>query len=257
VPRSGSENVHRLSITSLRIADINYLFTTKLRRRPFRRNCRMQRQPVGKTTKPRRRDRGIAMQRRRLCFAALVGLTLTSAPFAQGAPLRGEPAKAGYYFVDFRARSGGVFGHTYVVYGKIDGRGRILNAHATGFYPRGQISQSVLSVALPMPSYVGLEPSDRGRPPSAIYRRYLHADAYARLVTTVESMRERRRPWHLLFYNCNAFTARIARSIGLRTPPTLELPNSFVHGLYAMNRAVGAPPARRPAAYAKRWRPAR
>ena len=194
------------------------------------------------------------MQRRRLCFAALVGLTLTSAPCAQGAPLRGEPAKADYYFVDFRARMGGVFGHTYVVYGKIGGRGRILSAHAAGFYPRGQISQTVLSVVLPMPSYVGLEPSDRGRPPSAIYRRYLHADTYARLATTVESTARTHPPWHLLFYNCNAFTAKIARSIGLRTPPTLELPNDFVHGLYAMNGAVEAPPARRPAASARRWK---
>jgi hypothetical protein len=191
------------------------------------------------------------MQRRRLCFAALVGLTLACASFAHAAPLRGEPAKPGHYFVDFRARKGGVFGHTYVVYGKIDGHGRILNARATGFYPRGQISQSVLSVVLPMPSYIGLEPSDRGRRPSAIYRRYLHADAYARLVGTVERMDRRRRPWHLLFNNCNAFTARIARSIGLRTPPTLELPNEFVQGLYAMNRAADAPPDGR-AAYAKR-----
>jgi hypothetical protein len=198
------------------------------------------------------------MQRRRLCFAALVGLTLTFAPCAQSAPLHGELApKAGYYFVDFRARKGGVFGHTYIVYGKIDGHGHILNARATGFYPRGEISQTVLSAVLPMPSYIGLEPSDRGRRPSAIYRRYLHAGAYMRLVTTVERMDKRHRPWHLLLNNCNAFTARIARSIGLRTPATLELPNDFVRRLYKMNRAVGAPPARRPAAYAKRWRTAR
>ena len=192
------------------------------------------------------------MHRRRLWLAALVGLTLASAPCAQGAPLGGVSAKADYYFVDFRARKGGVFGHTYVVYGKIDGRGRILNAHATGFYPRGEISQTVLSAVLPMPSYIGLEPSDRGRRPSAIYRRYLHADAYARLVTTVERMDRRRRPWHLVFNNCNAFTARIARSIGLRTPPTLELPNAFVRRLYTMNRAADAPAARRSAAYAGR-----
>ncbi len=171
----------------------------------------------------------------RLFFVGLVGLTLTSVTFAYGAPLRGEPAPAGYHFVDFRARTGGVFGHTYIVYGNIDDSGRILRARAAGFYPRGEISQSVLSALLPMPSYVGLEASDRSHRPSVIYRRYLNADAYARLVTTVESMRRMQPPWNLIFFNCNAFTAKVARSIGLRAPPTLELPNDFVRGLYAMN----------------------
>lgn len=182
----------------------------------------------------------ITLQRTRLCFAGLVGLTLTSATFAYAAPLRGELPPTTQHFVDFRARSGGIFGHTYVVYGNIDNRGHILRARAAGFYPRGELSQTVLSALLPMPSYVGLEPSDRNRLPSMIYRRRLNADAYARLVATVESLRKTPPAWHLFFFNCNAFTAKIARSIGLRAPPTLELPNDFVRGLYSMNKPIGA-----------------
>ena len=86
-----------------------------------------------------------------------------------------------------------------------------------------------------MPSYVGLELSDRGRPPSAVYRRYLNVRTYWHLVPMVEAMRKNPLLWHLLFFNCNAFTAEIARSIGLRAPLTLELPTDFVRDLYAMN----------------------
>jgi hypothetical protein len=156
-------------------------------------------------------------------------------PFACAAPLRGKPPPASYHFVDFRARSGGVFGHTYVVYGTIDNRGHILSARAAGFYPSGALSDSVLSAVLPMPGYVGLEPSDGNHPPSAIYRYYLNADSYERLVTVVASLREARPAWDLLLFNCNAFTAKVARSIGLRAPSSLKLPNNFIHGLYLMN----------------------
>jgi hypothetical protein len=179
------------------------------------------------------------MQCVRIFFTGLVGLTLTFVTLAYAAPLRGESPSTSNYFVDFRARSGGVVGHTYVVYGNIDSRGRILRARAAGFYPHGKFSESVLSALLPMPGYVGLEPSDRGRPPSVIYRRRMNADAYARFVTTVETLRKRQPVWHLLFFNCNTFTAKLARSIGLRAPPSLEFPNDFVRGLYSMNRPTG------------------
>ncbi len=168
------------------------------------------------------------------CLAGAIGLTLAS--IACAAPLRGEPQAASYHFVDFRARAGGALGHTYVVYGTIDNRGRIVTARAAGFYPSGAFSESVLSVLLPMPGYVGLEPSDGNRPPSSVYRRYLSADSYARLAATVERLRRTQHGWHLLLFNCNAFTARVARSIGLRVPSSLELPDDFIRGLYLMNR---------------------
>ncbi len=176
------------------------------------------------------------MQCVRLFFGGLVGLTLTSATLAYSAPSRGELPPASHHFVDFRARPGSPVGHTYVVYGNIDDRGRILTARAAGFYPHGTFSQSVLAALLPMPGYVGLEPSDRDRPPSMIYRQRLNADEYVHFVSKVESLRKTQPAWHLLFFNCNAFSGNLARSIGLRAPPSLELPNDFVRSLYSMNR---------------------
>ncbi len=160
-------------------------------------------------------------------------LALTS--FVGAAPLHAGVPAASYHFVDFRARSTGYVGHTYVVYGTIDDRGRIVTARAAGFYPRGALSESVFSTVLPMPSFVGLERSDRSDPPSAVFRLRLGASSYRRLVTTVERLRRRQPPWHLFFFNCNAFTASVARSIGLRVPSTLELPTDFISGLHSIN----------------------
>ncbi len=180
------------------------------------------------------------MQFARLWFTGLIGLTLTSATLTHAAPLRRESKSGSHHFVEFRARYSSVVGHTYVVYGKIDDRGRILKARAAGFYPRGVFSESVFAALLPLPGYVGSEPADHSHEPSAIYRRRLNASEYARLVNTVESLRKTQPVWDLLFFNCNAFTAEAARSIGLRVPSTLELPNDFVRDIYSMNRPTGA-----------------
>ena len=221
------------------IADVNHRLGCTLRRRSFRRNWRTARQNA--VQKNRCDGQGvIALQRARPWCAVLIGLALTSATYA--APLRDEPRSASHHFVDFRARSGGAAGHTYVIFGNIDDRGRILSARVAGFYPRGELSQSVFSVLMPMPGYIGSEPADRAVAPSAIYRRRLNADAYARLVTTVESLRKTQPTWRVLFFNCNAFAAETARSIGLRVPPTLEFPNEFVYGLYSMNRPTSVTP---------------
>ena len=97
--------------------------------------------------------------------------------------------------------------------------------------------------------FSSLEPSDGKHPPSAIYRYYLNARSYERLVGTVARMRKARPAWDLLFFNCNAFTAKVARSIGLRAPSSLILPNHFIRRLYLMNgppETRGAPQRQAP-----------
>jgi hypothetical protein len=173
------------------------------------------------------------MWRALACIVGLIGLTFAASAFAT--PLRAGSPSVSYHFVEFRARDG-LSGHTYVVYGKTDRRGRILMARAAGFFPSGALAESALTVFLPFPGQVGLQPADRRDPPSAIYRLYLDADAYARVVATVERFRKSKRAWHLLVFNCNAFVARVAQSFGLRVPTSLVLPNEFIRDLYLLNR---------------------
>jgi len=163
----------------------------------------------------------------------LIGLTFAAS--ASATPLRASGPSVSYHFVEFRARDG-LSGHTYVVYGKTDRRGRILMARAAGFFPDGELAETALTVFLPFPGEVGLQPADRRDPPTAIYRLYIDAGAYARLVATVNRFRKTKRAWHLLLFNCNAFVARVAQSIGLRVPTSLVLPNEFIRELYLLNR---------------------
>jgi hypothetical protein len=173
------------------------------------------------------------MRRALLYIVGLITLTF-AAPACATFSRAGGPSSS-HYFVEFRARDG-ISGHTYLVYGKIDGRGRILSARAGGFHPYGAFSETALTLILPFPGRVGLQPADRTDPPSAIYRLYLNADTYARLVSAVKRFRQMKSGWDLLFFNCNAFAGRMAQAIGLRVPSNLELPVDFVRDLYLLNR---------------------
>ena len=60
-------------------------------------------------------------------LAAAIGLAIlavTSSPMTVSAePTDVRPTDA-QYFIDFRSRAGYVFGHTYIVYGRLNTRGR-------------------------------------------------------------------------------------------------------------------------------------
>ena len=147
------------------------------------------------------------------------------------------------YAVEFRARPGGVFGHTYVVYGRLDGRGQLRQPRYTGIYPSGILSDSILVGVLVMPSLISVKARDRRLRPEMVYRREINAGAFARLAGEVRELRESRLFWNLIFYNCNSFAADVAMSMGLRVPSTLEVPKDFVRDLYVLNRRIRPRPA--------------
>lgn len=174
------------------------------------------------------------------CLIGILALAAVASAPAQAKRLRnGEPAH-GPYVVDFRARPGGVFGHTYVVYGRMDSRGRLLQPQYAGLYPGGPFSQTALLALLAVPGRVTVHSTDHERTPKMIYRRRLSPSAFAHLMHAVRTQRRTPQVWDLLLYNCNSFAAEIATAIGLHTPPTIEFPDDFVRDLYVMNRASRA-----------------
>ncbi|MGN6570359.1 MAG: hypothetical protein ACTHLO_02975 [Pseudolabrys sp.] len=146
---------------------------------------------------------------------------------------------ASRYVVEFRARDGGVFGHTYVAYGLTDRSGRLRYPHYAGFYPSGALSRTALLAVLVTPAKVGSEPWDRTKRTEIVYRRELSPRAYARLVRDVDDLSRIRPFWHLILYNCNSFAADVARWMGLQVPSTLQVPKDFVQQLYLLNRRDG------------------
>ena len=186
-------------------------------------------------------------------LVGLVALTTATSTLAHADRVPSDRSSSGHYVVDFRARPGGVFGHTYVVYGRMDGRGRIVRPTYAGLYPGGPFSQTALLAVLVVPGKVTTEPADHRHSARLIYRRRLTPAAYARLRYVVQTQRKTPQAWDLLLYNCNSFAAEVANAIGLRTPPTLEFPTDFVRDLYVMNRA--GPRAERHRTNARTQRP--
>ena len=176
------------------------------------------------------------MQRSRLRIAGIAGLLLFGASCAHATRLRDEPQRHAPYFVEFRARPGGAFGHTYVVYGEMDGRRGIRHVHFAGLYPSGPFSQSIFLAVLPTTAEIAAEPVDHTRRPDVAYRRELSAAAYDHMVAGIQTLKRSKPGWHLMLYNCNDFAADVARSIGLRVPSTLQPPDNFVRDLDRMNR---------------------
>lgn len=177
------------------------------------------------------------MRPAQLLIAGFIGLALTTSAFAQNAPRRrpADPAGQGGYFIDFRARSGGLLGHTFIVYGRMDARGRVVQERHAGLYPNDEYHESLWPAVWPVPAYVNFKKEDPRLTSTAEYRRRLSASEYAHLQDTLRYLRGQKR-WNLLFYNCNDFAVQVARELRLWTPPGgLIQPHIFVKSLRALN----------------------
>ena len=146
----------------------------------------------------------------------------------------GTAAAGTFGFIEFRARAGSALGHTLVAYGEATGR-EIHYRGSLGLYPQTDLADTPLSAILFLPGRVGRDPEDGKWRVRAVYRHYLSKKQYRDVVTTMQHARGRVHPWHLVVFNCNEFAARIAQSVGLRTPSTLQSPDSFVRDLAIVN----------------------
>ena len=150
------------------------------------------------------------------------------------APAQAQDAR-GRHFVDFRARPGALWGHTFIVYGRIDANGRAHEVGRAGLYPDDDHAGLIAGTLVPVNARVQAVPGDFSERPSAIYRRHLSDADYARLQAKLARMRGDERAWHLMLFNCNHFGIAIARELGLAAPPAVLVPNAWVRALAAMN----------------------
>jgi hypothetical protein len=139
------------------------------------------------------------------------------------------------YFVDFRARPGTLVGHTFIVYGRLNARGQLLDVRYAGIYPEDEHLGLVVGTVIPVRASVRGVAGDVKQSATIVYRRQLNATEFARLTAAVRRQRVTERHWHLLFYNCNDVAVEIAKSLGLYRPSPLLLPNAFVAALRALN----------------------
>ena len=173
-----------------------------------------------------------AWRRRRALVCAILALMTFAAP-ALAQPRAGRQAG---YFVDFRSRPAYLFGHSFIVYGRLDARGRPIDTRRAGIYPiDGQAGLIMGSVLLPVQASVRGVEDDYKERPSNIYRRRLSAAQYARLLRVVGGLKRSDREWNLLFKNCNDFTIEVAKGMDMTTPPSWLPPYYFVAGMRILN----------------------
>jgi hypothetical protein len=149
------------------------------------------------------------------------------------------------YFVEFRARSAASYGHMYVLFGQVNGRGEIVRSDIAGLHPAGDANNcencSVVSWTLGhflfVPSETGASDGDLEEKYVADrYRVMLDAAEYKRVSAYIKKLRAENPQWNALWRNCVSFGRDIAVFMGLKTPAFIWIePKSFVESLREMN----------------------
>lgn len=155
-------------------------------------------------------------------------------------------ATSAAYYIEFRAAEMGLYGHSYIAYGRLGPVGRPLTVDYADFHPAG--GELGLAVGHLVPVVAGMTP-DRdvlALPLTSAYRRRITAAEYRTLTAAVARARATPSVWNALAYNCNSFVGEMAQAIGLKSPSPLLFANAFVPALRDLNET--AAPVREPAA---------
>lgn len=147
-------------------------------------------------------------------------------------------APAGAYFVEFRARHALSYGHTFAMFGKLNGRGEIVSREVAGLHPAGDSPVPwVIGHFVPVQSETGPSDGDlEEKYVSARYRIVLSEAEYLRLEAFIKKLQANSPLWSAVAYNCNAFVADIAKFLGLTTPSsTLLYPAEYINKLRDLN----------------------
>jgi hypothetical protein len=178
--------------------------------------------------------RGAEVQRGKLSEPATASGTVTPAAFARASnAARGTLG----YFVEFRAAEIGVYGHSYIAYGRLNRSGRPTEIHYADFHPQGGFSGLALGHVVPVAGSFEPEQETLTLPLNAVYRRTLSAAQYAHLLSAIGAAKETHRVWSAEFYNCIHFIVDMAHAVDLKAPPVMLLSAPTVKLIAAMNES--------------------
>ncbi|MBB3390337.1 hypothetical protein FHT82_003100 [Rhizobium sp. BK275] len=146
-------------------------------------------------------------------------------------------SRSGRNFIEFRSRYALTYGHTYVVFGRADKNGNMINPEVAGLAPASPDPGAyVLGHFVPVPASTGATDGDlEEQYRSASWRVMLTDAEYNDTVAYIRKLQARSRLWEATVYNCNAFVADIAKHMGYKTPGIWMRPQQFVTNLREMN----------------------
>jgi hypothetical protein len=146
------------------------------------------------------------------------------------------------HFIEFRSRYALSYGHTYVVFGRVNEAGQAVNPEVAGLHPASTSEVPyVLGHFVPVPAETGESDGDlEEHYRSASWRVMLSQAEYGDVVAHIRKLQASTRLWQASVYNCNAFTGDIARSMGYRVPSKYLRPQQFITKLREMNTGPNA-----------------
>ena len=154
-----------------------------------------------------------------------------------GTPTAGATQATSGYFIEFRSRYALSYGHTYVIFGRVNKAGQMINPEVAGLAPASlDAGPYVLGHFVPVPAETGASDGDLEEAYRSASWRVMLTDAeYKEVVAYIRQLKAKSRVWQASVYNCNAFVADIAKSMGYKTPSIWLRPQQFVTKLRQMN----------------------
>lgn len=160
-------------------------------------------------------------------------------------PTVAKPAQYKPYFFEFRARSAASYGHMYVLYGQVNGRGEIVKSDIAGLHPAGDANDCencslapwILGHFIFVPSETGASDGDlEEKYVTARYRVMVDAATYKRVSAYISKLKADKPMWNAIINSCVTFVNGIAENMGLKTPQTLFVePKDYVESLRDLN----------------------
>ena len=140
-------------------------------------------------------------------------------------------------FIEFRARYALTYGHTYVVFGRLNEAGQAVNPEVAGLAPASTSEVPyMLGHFVPVPAEHGWSDGDlEEQYRSASWRVMLNESEYSDVVASIRKLQASSPVWQASVYNCNAFTGDIARAMGYKVPSRYLRPQQFITKLREMN----------------------
>src|SRR3954462_1262733 len=142
------------------------------------------------------------------------------------------------YYIEFRSRSAQSYGHTFSIYGRLNGQGKIASKAVAGLHPFSESAVPwMIGHLFLVPSETGASDGDtEDQYVTARFRVALSQAEYAKVTTFIKGLQKKSPVWHAVLYNCNAFVGDIARFMGMETPSsTMLMPAEYINGLRDLN----------------------
>jgi hypothetical protein len=161
-------------------------------------------------------------------------------PASKPGKARQKHQNAGQPFIEFRSRYALSYGHTFVVFGRLNDRGEVGEIKpemVAGLHPKGETSELwTIGHVVFVPADTGWSDGDLEEEyVSNRFRVLLSEEQFAKLVAHIRHKQANSPMWHAALYNCNLWTGEIAQYLGLRTGFHWLAPADYIQKIKDLN----------------------